>query len=762
MIINVDEFGKKLNKTVNIDRVIVPNVFFDVFQNSISIENTKNLYHKFKAHEIKGYITHDRFIESMKENFDDLIKNKIINLYNENKIRKIDFKMNQTIEGYVHEIYELYFLRFREIKCILKNNKTIFYLTDFIPENHINTYNIICSLVVLMKSPFNRKIKLLFQLSDVDEDGFLNEMEIRHMITTCNFLFCEERNGLSMNSTIISQSLMNIKVNEILKQILYEPGNLYVSLEEEKYINFDVLYNSIKKVKNYKYDILPSFINLKFCLYNKKVEKLIKVENKFKNDFINVSSGLFNQKSFYTQNLFHKSASTPSLASIIKPKKLRDETDKYDTNNSKYELPSISKTFYDKRKSFLANSSNADSTNKNINMKKNNINKLKVGQSQKTSNILSKSLFTTKYRVSRNEKNRNKLFIEKRKTFKDLLKESTILDNNEEKSKTNDELKNFNKSSYFNRAKDAKYIFEAYLDRIHNMEVKPGLIQIIQPNQDIDKDNSSGSGTNRNINIINNNSNVISNVNKNTELSKRKISGEKNINDNSKRLLKLSSKSILDEMKKDFQNYVIKEEVSGEEKGTKSNKNKTIKLVKKFKIINEQNHSNKLINKSNKQILNTIKRENKKNLTAFKIIPKTENSIRIRNYSFNKKKRSSISLKNKINIISTKNAFKLQKNIMDTNLKNFNFNKYKTLEEVFNEINIQETKFNNDYGGYTIGMRNVLKKIIEEKNELKRLLNQGERKEGESSLYKDYFSKILKVNFNKDDNTKEKGKESEK
>ena len=754
MIINVDEFGKKLNKTVNIDRAIVPNVFFDVFQNSISIENTKNLYHKFKALEIKGYISHDKFIESMKEIFDDLIKNKIINLYNENKIRKIDFKMSQTIEEYVHEIYELYFLRFREIKCILKNNKTIFYLTDFIPENHINTYNIICSLVVLMKCPFNTKIKLLFQLSDVDEDGFLNEMEIRHMITTCNFLFCNERNGLSMNSTIVSQSLMNIKVNEILKQILYEPGNLYVALEEEKYINFDVLYNSIKKVKNYKYDILPSFINLKFCLYNKKVEKLIKVENKFKKDFINVSSGLFNQKSFYTQNLFHKSASTPSLASIIKPKKLRDETDKYDTNNSKYELPNISKTFYGKRKSFLVNSSNADSTNKNINMKINNINKLKVGQSQKASNILPKSLFTTKYRVSRNEKNRNKLFIEKRKTFKDLLKESTILDNNEEKSKTNDELKNFNKSSYFNRAKDAKYIFEAYLDRIHNMEVKPGLIQIIQPNQDIDKDNSSGSGTNRNMNIINNNSNVMNNVNKNSELSKRKISGEKNINENAKRLLKLSSKSILDEMKKDFQNYVIKEEVSGEEKGTKSNKNKTIKLVKKFKIINDQNNSNKLIYKSNKQILNTVKRENKKNLTTFKIIPKTENSIRIRNYSFNTKKRPSI---------STKNAFKLQKNIMDTNLKNINFNKYKTLEEVFNEINIQETKFNNDYGGYTRGMRNMLKKIIEEKNELKRLLNQGEKKEGESSLYKDYFSKILKFNFNKDDNNKkEKGKESEK
>ena len=278
MMINVDEYGFLSGKTINKENPIIPDIFFEEFQNSLTLETTKNLYLKLKTHEIKGYISHDKFIESMKAIFDDLIKNKILKLYNENKISKIEIKNNQNIDEYIHEIYELYFLRFREIKCIIKNNKTIFYLTDFKPENHINTYNIICSLVVLMKNLFNTKFKLLFELSDIDEDGFLNENEIRHMITTCNFLFCEERNGINMNSAILSQSLMNIKVNEILKQILYEPGNLYLALEEEKYINFNVLYNSIKKVKNYKYDILPSFVNLKSCLYNKKVEKIIKIE----------------------------------------------------------------------------------------------------------------------------------------------------------------------------------------------------------------------------------------------------------------------------------------------------------------------------------------------------------------------------------------------------------------------------------------------------------------------------------------------------
>ena len=44
---------------------------------------------------------------------------------------------------------------------------------------------------------------------------------------------------------------MNLKVHDILKKILYDPGNLYFILAEEKYINFDILYNSIIRVKDY-------------------------------------------------------------------------------------------------------------------------------------------------------------------------------------------------------------------------------------------------------------------------------------------------------------------------------------------------------------------------------------------------------------------------------------------------------------------------------------------------------------------------------
>lgn len=50
--------------------------------------------------------------------------------------------------------------------------------------------------------------------------------------------------------------------------------------QEEKYINFDLLYRSIKLIKDYKYKIIPCYINLKQCLNNIKKEKIIQINDK--------------------------------------------------------------------------------------------------------------------------------------------------------------------------------------------------------------------------------------------------------------------------------------------------------------------------------------------------------------------------------------------------------------------------------------------------------------------------------------------------
>ena len=751
---NGDDNDEENENNLNNNKITVPDIFLEEFHNNITIERIRNLYNKLQQYENKGYVTHDKYLESMKEIFDVPLKEKIIKLYNESKIIKGSLTLGKNIEETIREIYEIYFMRFREVKCLIKNDKTVFYLTDFKPVNYINTYNIICSLTVFVKSPFDNKIKLLFDLTDIDEDGFLNETEIRYMITTCNFLFCDETNIINTNSAILSQSLMNLKVNEILKQILYEPGNLFIILEQEKYINFDVLYNSIIKVKGYKYNIIPSFVNLKQCLNNRKNEKVIKVDDKHKNDFINISSALFTQKNFGVhRNVFNKSISTPHLGSIIKPRKLSEENDKNENiPNNNIELPNINKNFFYARKSILR------STLNNLSSKYINNNKL---TDTKSKTIISSFMIKNKNRSSRNlKRNRNKLIIEKRKTFKDLLKESTIIDSKEEKEKENETLKNFNRTSYYNKAKtEAKYIFEAYLDKIRNIEVKPGLIKFIGENNDKEKDNSSASGSIKNIVTINNNqnnnvnnNNVNNNINNNNNKSIRKISTEKK-KENSINIFRLNSKnSILDKANKDLEHSVIKEEVSSEEREN----SKEEKKPKKYKLIGSPNKSNKSFKKQNSRyIQNTFKRENKKNLTLQKHKPTTENVSRIRNYSFNQKKRPSFFLRKKISIINQKQVVNIQKSIMNTNLNNFNH--YKTLDQVFKEINFQESKFNTDsYSGFGNGLIKLSNKIEKEYDDMEKIFKKGEKKRKAMSFGKEYLRRIAnsrndKPVFNKEE-----------
>ena len=742
MIKNVDEFEQgEIEQNIYNNKIRVPDILLEEFQNIITIERIRFLYNRLKLHEIKGYVTYDKYFESMKETFDEITKNKMDKLYKENKIKNTYYKLGKSIEDSLDEIYELYFIRFREVKCFIKNDKTVFYLTDYKPENYISSYNLICSLTIFLKSSFENKIKLLFDLSDVDEDGFLNEKEIRHMITTCNFLFCEERNHIDTNSSILAQSLMNFKVNDILKQILYEPGNLYLILEEERYINFDLLYNSIIKVKDYKYNILPSFVNLKYCLKNVKKEKVIKVEDKFKKDFISVSSALFTQKSFHINRGLYKNLSSPFLGNIIKPKKVTDENDKHNSNN-KCELPNINKTYFYNRKSILKTTLH--------NFNNNNLNNKKLSQTPNPSisSLFGKTVFASvKIPSSRNiKKSKNKLIIEKRKTLKDLLRETTIIDINDDKDTKNKTMKHFNRSNYYNQPdKEAKYIFEAYFDKIRNIEVKPGVIQFIGGNseKDRDKDNVAGpqnSNSGNNMNL----KNIISNININNINNKsiRKISEEKNYS-NYKKMFSFSDKSLIGN-NNDLQNSVIKEEKSIDEK--ENDNDKGTKTIKKFKLIGAKNITNKTPNKHNKFISNTVKREDKKHSTGLKLIPNGEQMVKIRNYSFHK--RGSVFRRRIIHTTNQKNAIKIQKSLMNTNL--IGTNKYKTLDEVFKEINNQENKFNNDsYGGFGIGLLKVENKIFEEQNDLKKLLGYGDKKAKPISFGKGYLTRFARHNSEK-------------
>ena len=667
--------------------IIVPDLYFEEFLDSITESRIKSLYLKFKLYESKGYITHDKYLLSMKETFDEPIKASLKKKFddiNYNIENPID--TSSTMEKYINEIYELYFERFREIKCIIKNNKTVFYLTDFKMENFISSYNLICSLIIFFKSCFENKIKLLFKLTDIDEDGFLNENEITHMIATCNFLFCEESNIINTNSSILSQSLMNIRVKNILKEILYDPGNLYIILEEEKYINFESLYNSIKLVKDYKYKIIPWYVNLKQCLNNIKKEKIIQINDKYKRDFIKISSSLFSNRSMGIHRNFKlkKNFSAPYLNTIIKMKKIIKNND----SNNQLELPNINKNFF---------------------YRKNSISKLTINNSSfnKTSDI--------------NKPTTNaKLVIEKKKTFKELLRETTIIEMEDEKNKNIETNKNFNKNNYYNHdIREVKYIFEANFDKIRNIEVEPGLIKFINENE-------------KECNISNNNN---LSHNHNTILKSK-------INIDSYEIKKKNSQKSVNfnfnkEKEKYMPNYIVQEEKSSEEI---QNKSKTSindgRKKKKIKIINFsfiQKDKLKYKNKINRRNINMME-----NLSQTLNVPFGNKSSK-----FYRNDSRQTSLINKSYFKNNKNIINLKKGLM--NLIYIDGKRYKTLDEVFNEIKIQENKFNSDYGGYSASLINDLKKIREEQKETKKLMGESDKKDLSLAFHKNYLNNLIKI-----------------
>ena len=386
---------------------------FEEFQNTISKELIIDLYSIFRIFEKNGIINYDIYIEAMTE---------VFKKYNKSK----DFKY----------IFDLIFNRFQKIKCTLKNNKTVFYLTDMIYKNAIETYIIPCFLTLLLKCSINDKIKLLFQLTDNDEDGFLNKAEIKLMISTVNFFFCENSEN-NINSSIITQSLMNIKVKEKLKKLMIDPGGLGYILEKEKVVNFDDFFKCLEKIDNYKYEIIPCFLNIKKCLYNQRKEKIIEVKSKNKKEFVRISSALSSRNLSQNIQLYKSqrnySANLEKLIKVIKTSKEKE-------------------------------------VNKNDNIYDNLI---------KKNNLL----------LGIKENN---------KSFKELLKKRSVFTDkeNEEYITSTSSRRAKRTNQYRKKLINSEYIFVADFDKIKKLEVEPALLKFAKDNFSANKINKNNSDYN--------------------------------------------------------------------------------------------------------------------------------------------------------------------------------------------------------------------------------------------------------------------------
>lgn len=296
-------------------------------------------------------------------------------------------------------LFNLIFSRFKSLKCDVINEENIYYITKISDENTINIYNLCCALIIFTKKDFEHKLKYFFILSDLDSDNLINEFELIKLIQTLNILFCEEICTVKTESTILAQSLIEIKIKEILNLILYEPANLKKIFLKDFYIDFQTLLNRISKINNYKFILFPSYVNMKKCLETKRNEKKIVINKFLKNDFFKINSDLSRNvklnKNYlldvYTKNEIRDFSENEilknnrNLSVEIKNKKLFSPNKK---NNS----------FYNKKHSNINIIKNNDNNHKNNNKIKYELNKFKN---------IKKYSFPQKLKLSKNISNIN-------------------------------------------------------------------------------------------------------------------------------------------------------------------------------------------------------------------------------------------------------------------------------------------------------------------------------------------------------------------
>ena len=224
-----------------------------------------------------------REIESLKRNM-KLKKNAFLNI----------MRTCFPEEDYFDPLFEQIFNRFKIIKAEIRspNRKDNYFLSRFFSEDEIDMYEICCALACFVKCDFEQKIKLLFDITDIDDDGFINQKEVKKLILTINILFSDERKNHNNDSTIAAQSIASIHSMEIIKKIMGFPGQLGKTLHDEKYINFHQFLESFTQLYNYKYDILPLFVNLKASLFVEKKEKEFELKYRNLNDYTEISNDI--------------------------------------------------------------------------------------------------------------------------------------------------------------------------------------------------------------------------------------------------------------------------------------------------------------------------------------------------------------------------------------------------------------------------------------------------------------------------------------
>ena len=274
----VQEIKTDTNTIQNNDKIELDDSVYDEFIQLLTISKFKEFAEKCKQREIENS-KHDMRLK--KSQFIQVMKN--------------SFPTNN--EKFI-KLYEKIFNRFKILKAEVNHNHKIennYFINRIFSEEEIDIYEICCALACFVKCYFCEKLRLLYDLTDIDDDGFISENEVKKLIYTVNLLFYEEANPSCTGSTILSNSLASIKSKKSFNMIMKHPGNLSNIIQEEKYINFNQFLSAVEKVYQYKFNLMPLFISLKKSLTTKRGEKELDIRYELYDEYGKISHDIVSE-----------------------------------------------------------------------------------------------------------------------------------------------------------------------------------------------------------------------------------------------------------------------------------------------------------------------------------------------------------------------------------------------------------------------------------------------------------------------------------
>ena len=266
-------------KKIELDQI--PEKGFFLFQMTITPEK---IYNFFK----QSMILHEK---SNSKDSHKLNKSDFLSITN-----SIFVKNSNNNYILMNSIFELIFERLKEKKCVFKINspfsKNNYALTDIISIEKIDIFKVQLFLSAIMLTNFKTKIETMFNIIDTDNDGLINEEELKQLILKTNKLFYQESKEKFSKSSLIQQALSNFKANKALSKLLYGNAELKKILDREKFISFNQFYERLMKIDNYMYEIIPIFFSLKKYLSEKDEEIELYMNNNCKKDFVDITYDL--------------------------------------------------------------------------------------------------------------------------------------------------------------------------------------------------------------------------------------------------------------------------------------------------------------------------------------------------------------------------------------------------------------------------------------------------------------------------------------